>query len=66
MLRCSKFLTLLTLLSPAIGFARVVPNVTDENTLTLTIPSASSGPEDIALRRGDGQTYTLENAVVLP
>ncbi len=41
-------------------------NVTDENTLTLTIPSASSGPEDIALRRGDGQTYTLENAVVLP
>jgi len=41
-------------------------SVTDENTLTLTIPSAASGPEDIVLSRGDGQTYTLENGVVLP
>jgi hypothetical protein len=41
-------------------------NVTDENTLTLTIPTANSGPEDIVLSRGDGATYTLENAVALP
>jgi hypothetical protein len=41
-------------------------NVTDENTLTLTIATANSGPEDIVLSRGDGATYTLENAVALP
>ena len=49
-----------------VGGVAATVNVTDENTLTLTIPSASSGPEDIALSRGDGQTYTLANAVVLP
>jgi hypothetical protein len=49
-----------------VGGVAATVKVTDENTLTLTIPSASSGSEDIALSRGDGQTYTLENAVVLP
>jgi len=39
---------------------------TDENTLNLTIPAAGSGPEDIVLTRSDGETYTLENGVVLP
>ncbi len=39
---------------------------TDENTLTLTIPAAPSGPQDIVLTRTGGETYTLENAVVLP
>jgi len=39
---------------------------TDENTLTLTIPGAASGPQDIVLTRADGETYTLENAMVLP
>jgi len=32
----------------------------------LTIPSAASGPQDIVLTRSDGETYTLENGVVLP
>jgi hypothetical protein len=39
---------------------------TDENTLTLTIPGAASGPQDIVLIRSDGESYTLENGVVLP
>jgi hypothetical protein len=39
---------------------------TDQNTLTLTIPAATAGPEDIVLTRSDGETYTLENGVVLP
>jgi hypothetical protein len=40
--------------------------VTDENTMTLTIPSAASGPEDIVLLRGDGATYTYEDGVTIP
>jgi IPT/TIG domain len=47
------------------GLAATV-SFTDENTLTLTIPAAASGPEDIVLKRADGETYTLENGVVLP
>ena len=39
---------------------------TGENTLALTIPGAASGPPDIVLTGSDGETYTLENAVVLP
>jgi IPT/TIG domain-containing protein len=41
---------------------------TDENTLTLTIPATSSGPQDIVLTRTGAyaESYTLENAVVLP
>jgi hypothetical protein len=41
-------------------------SITDQNTLTLTVPSASSGPQDIVLTRGDGEVYTLENGIVLP
>jgi len=40
--------------------------LTDENTLTLTIPGAASGPRDMVLTGSDGETYTPENAVVLP
>jgi hypothetical protein len=39
---------------------------TDENTLTLTLPGAASGPRDMVLTASDGETYTPENAVVLP
>ena len=39
---------------------------TDENTLTLTLPGAASGPRDMVLTGSDGETYTPENAVVLP
>lgn len=41
-------------------------NITDENTLTLTVPAVASGPEDIVLMRGDGATYTYENGLTLP
>ena len=49
-----------------VGGVSGVVSVADENTLTLTIPAAASGPEDIVLSRGDGTTYTLANGVVLP
>lgn len=41
-------------------------SVTDQNTLTLTVPAAASGPEDIVLTRGDGEVYTLGSGVMLP
>ena len=41
-------------------------SVTDENTLTLTIPAGQPGSQDLTLTRADGQSYTLQNAVVLP
>ena len=49
-----------------VGGVAASVTVTDENTLTLTIPAAASGPQDIVLTRTPGETYTLENAVVLP
>jgi hypothetical protein len=47
------------------GLAAAI-SVSDENTLTLTVPAASSGPEDIVLTRSDGEVYTLENGLVIP
>jgi IPT/TIG domain len=44
----------------------IADSVTDENNLTLTVPSALSGPQDILVIRGDGEVYTLENGVALP
>jgi hypothetical protein len=41
-------------------------SITDENTLTLTVPAAASGPEDIVLVRGDGATYTYESGLTIP
>jgi hypothetical protein len=41
-------------------------SVVDENTLTLTVPAAASGPEDVVLVRGDGATYTYENGLMIP
>jgi hypothetical protein len=49
-----------------VGGQTTAVSVTDENTLTLTMPAASSGPEDIILTRANGVTYTLENAITLP
>ena len=47
------------------GIAATV-SFTDENTLALTIPAAASGPQDIVLTKLDGESYTLESAIVLP
>jgi hypothetical protein len=41
-------------------------SVTDENTLTLTVPAAPSGPQDVVLTRSGGESYILENGVVIP
>jgi IPT/TIG domain len=49
-----------------IGGQAAAVSVTDENTLTLAVPAAASGPEDILLRRADGTSYTLENGITLP
>ena len=48
-----------------VGSVAATVNVIDENTLTLTVPSVASGPQDIVLTRGDETTYTLENGIVL-
>jgi len=37
---------------------------TDANTLTLTVPTLSSGPHDLTLIRADGASYTLASAIV--
>lgn len=49
-----------------VGGVAASTTFTDENTLMLTVPAAPSGPQDIVFTRSDGETYTLENGVVLP
>ena len=49
-----------------VGGTAAAVTVTDEDTLTFTIPAAASGPQDIVLTRGDAESYTLENAVFIP
>jgi hypothetical protein len=40
-------------------------SVTDENTMVLTIPALSPGPQDIVLHLADGESYTFENAITI-
>jgi hypothetical protein len=49
-----------------VGGVAASVSFTDQNTLTLIVPTATSGPQDIVLTRGDGEIYTLENGLVLP
>jgi hypothetical protein len=49
-----------------VGGEPAAVSITDENTLTLTVPAVASGPEDIVLVRGDGATYTYENGLTIP
>ena len=53
-------------ITATVGGVAASVSFTDQNTLTLTVPAAHSGPEDIVLTRGDGEIYTLENGLVLP
>lgn len=39
---------------------------TDENTLTLILPTLSNGPRDLTIIRPDGVSYTLASAIVTP
>jgi hypothetical protein len=49
-----------------VGGQPALASVTDENTLTLTVPAIASGPAEIVLTRGDGASYRYENGIVLP
>jgi IPT/TIG domain len=49
-----------------VGGVAASVSFTDQNTLTLIVPTATSGPQDIVLTRGDGEIYTLENGLILP
>jgi len=53
-------------ITATVGGVAASVSFTDQNTLTLIVPTATSGPQDIVLTRGDGETYTLENGLVLP
>ena len=52
--------------SATVGGISASITFTDVNTLSLAVSAAKSGPQDIVLTKGDGETYTLENAVILP
>jgi hypothetical protein len=39
---------------------------TDQSTLTLILPTLSSGPHDLTIIRPDGVSYTLASAIVAP
>jgi hypothetical protein len=51
--------------STAVGSQAAAVDFTDQNTLTLTIPALSSGPQDFVLTNVDGSSYTLENEITV-
>jgi len=53
-------------ITATVGGVAASVSFTEQNTLTLIVPTATSGPQDIVLTRGDGEIYTLENGLVLP
>ena len=53
-------------LNATIGGQAAASSVSDQNTLTITVPAAASGAQDVVLSRGDGASYTLENGISLP
>jgi hypothetical protein len=55
-----------TTTTATVGGEPAAVSVADENTLMLTVPAATSGPEDLVLVRGDGATYTYESGLTIP
>jgi hypothetical protein len=55
-----------TSVTATVGGEPASVSITDENTLSVTLPAAASGPEDIVLTRGDGAIYSYENGLTLP
>jgi hypothetical protein len=49
-----------------VGGVAALVSFIDENTLTVTLPVVTLGPQDIVLTRSDGESYTLENGLVFP
>jgi hypothetical protein len=52
-------------IAATVGGLTAAVSYTDPETLTLTVPAASPGPEDIVLTNPDGTTYTLGSAITL-
>jgi hypothetical protein len=50
----------------AVGGQPATVNLTDENTITITIPALSSGVKDLTLTNADGSTYVLQSAITVP
>jgi hypothetical protein len=48
-----------------VGGVAAEVEVTNQNTLTLTVPDAAGGPQDIVLTTSDGEVYTLENGITV-
>ena len=46
--------------------AAAVATLVDENTLTLSLPTLSTGPHDMTLTRGDGSTLTVKGLITVP
>jgi hypothetical protein len=53
-------------ITATIGGQSATVNLTDENTLTITVPTLSSGLKDLALTNPDGSTYLLQSAISVP
>jgi hypothetical protein len=53
-------------ITATVGGQPALASVTDENTLTLTVPAVAAGPAEIVLTRGDGASYTYEDGIVIP
>ena len=48
-----------------LGGAAASATFTDSETLTITVPGAATGPQDLVLTNPDKTTYTLENALIV-
>jgi hypothetical protein len=57
---------LTTGITVTVGGQSAAVTFTDQSTLTLTVPSLSSGPHDLTLSRPDGISYTMPSAIVTP
>jgi hypothetical protein len=53
-------------ITATIGGQPATVNLTDENTVTITVPALSSGLKDLALTNPDGSTYLLQSAITVP
>jgi hypothetical protein len=49
----------------SIGGQSASATFTDEDTLSVTVPNVSLGPQNIVLKNADGTTYTLENGITV-
>jgi hypothetical protein len=53
-------------ISAQVGGQSANVSLTDENTLTLTMPYLSAGTYNLTLTNVDGSTYTLQSAINVP